>query len=90
MSATEQHFRLAEIEVNKSPLDERIIGMFRYESEGRQKKGPVFLLLVEIFSTAYVYEQLLDVLNTTAEQARRLTVGFDADPMPGLRKSSSG
>ncbi len=86
MSNAEQQFRLAEIEVNKSPLDERIIGIFRYESEGRQKKGPIFLLLVEISSTAYVYEQLLDVLNATAEQARRLTVGFDTDPMARFEK----
>ncbi|MBM3205000.1 hypothetical protein FJZ48_03425, partial [Candidatus Uhrbacteria bacterium] len=86
MHSLEQQFRLADIEVNRSTLDEKIIGVFRYESESRNKHGPVFLLLVEITSTAYVYEQLLDVLNATAEQARRLTVGFDTDPMARFEK----
>ncbi|HEU0050591.1 MAG TPA: hypothetical protein VFQ60_00855 [Patescibacteria group bacterium] len=86
MSSSEQHFRLAEIEVNKSTLDEKIIGIFRYEGESRSKRVPTFLLLVEFQSTSYVYEQLLDVLNATAEQARRLTVQFDADPMARFEK----
>lgn len=86
MNSLEQQFRLAEIEVNKSPLDEKIIGIFRYESETKQRRGPIFLLLVEISSTSYVYEQLLDVLNNTAEQARRLTSGFETDPMARFEK----
>ncbi|MDO8583660.1 MAG: hypothetical protein Q7R83_00580 [bacterium] len=86
MSTTEQHFRLAEIEVSKSTLDEKIIGIFRYESEMKTRKAPIFVLLVECDSNAYVYEQLLDVLNNAAEQARRLTVHFDGDPMARFEK----
>lgn len=86
MSQTEQHFRLAEIEVSKSTLDEKTIGIFRYESEMKTRKAPIFVLLVECDSNAYVYEQLLDVLNHAAEQARRLTVQFDGDPMARFEK----
>jgi len=86
MSSLEQQFRLADIEVNQSTLDEKIVGIFRYESDSRTKRGPIFLLLVEIASTAYVYEQFLDVLNAAAEQARHLIVGFGTDPMARFEK----
>ena len=67
-------------------MDEKIIGIFRYESELRGKRNATLLMLVEITSTLYVYEQLLDVLNTTAEQTRHLTAGFDGDPMVRFEK----
>ncbi|MSR85057.1 hypothetical protein EXS71_01280 [Candidatus Uhrbacteria bacterium] len=82
----EHQFRIAEIEVNKSTIDEKIIGIFRYESEARGKRGTTLLMLVEISSTLYVYEQLLEVLNATAEQTRHLTSAFDGDPMVRFEK----
>ncbi len=82
----EQQFRLAEIEVNQSTLDEKIVGVFRYDADLRGKRKSTLVILVEIHSTLYVYEQLLDVLNSAAEHARRLTSGFDTDPMARFEK----
>ncbi|MDO8617708.1 MAG: hypothetical protein Q7N87_02345 [Candidatus Uhrbacteria bacterium] len=82
----EHQFRLAEIEVNKSTMDEKIIGLFRYESEAKNKRATTLLILVEMNSTLYVYEQLLDVINATAEQARHLTAAFEGDPMARFEK----
>lgn len=83
----DQQFRVAEIEVSKATMDEKIIGVFRYESDpGRHKRGATLIMLAEIASTLYAYEQLLDVLNVTAEQARYLTSGFDVDPMARFEK----
>ncbi len=82
----EHQFRLAEIEVNKSTMDEKIIGLFRYESEAKNKRATTLLILVEMNSTLYVYEQLLDVMNATAEQARHLTAAFEGDPMARFEK----
>ncbi len=86
MNGLETQFRIAEIEINQSSLDEKIIGVFRYESEGKASRGPIVLILAEIFSNLYVYEQLLDVINETAERTRHLTIGVDADPMARFEK----
>lgn len=86
MSQNEPQFRIAEIEVKKSTLDEKIIGMFRCESDARGKRGPTMLVLAEISSTLYVYEQLLDIINGTVEQTRHLTAAVDADPMARFEK----
>ncbi len=86
MNGLEAQFRIAEIEINQSTLDEKIIGMFRYESESKGKRGPSVFICAEIFSTLYVYEQLLDVINETTERTRHLTVGVDTDPMARFEK----
>ena len=86
MNGLEAQFRIAEIEISQSTLDEKIIGVFRYESESKTKRGPILLILAEIFSNLYVYEQLLDVINETAERTRHLTAGVDADPMARFEK----
>lgn len=83
---TEQQFRLAEIEVSRSSTEEKLIGVFRYESEGRARRNPTTVIIAEIASNLYVYEQLLDVINETAEQARHLTSGFEGDPMARFEK----
>ena len=77
----EQQFRIAEIEVSKSPQDEKILGIFRYEGSGQGKKSNSLLILAEIHSTLYTYERLLDVINATAEQARFLVAGVEQDPV---------
>lgn len=83
-------YRLAEIEVTKSTADEKIIGLFRYDGGERgksaSKKGPTLVIIAEIASTLYLYEQLLDALNETAEQVRLLSTGVDADPMTRFEK----
>ncbi|MBI4138774.1 hypothetical protein HY479_01340 [Candidatus Uhrbacteria bacterium] len=82
----EQQFRIAEIEVAKSPTDEKIIGIFRYESAGQKKKGASLLILAEISSTVYAYERLLDVINESAEQARHLIAAVETDPVARFEK----
>lgn len=86
MGQLEQQFRLAEIEVSRATNDERIIGLFRYQADVKGKKPCTIVILVEIESSLYVYEQLLDVINATAEQVRVLTIGVDADPMARFEK----
>lgn len=87
---TSSHLRVAEIEVNASPTDERIIGIFRYESDQKGKRGPLVLLIAEIASTLYVYEQLLDIINDGIERLRSLTSAVDTDAMGRFEKLVQG
>lgn len=82
----EQQFRIAEIEVSKSPTDEKILGVFRYEGGSQNKKGTSLVILAEISSTLYAYERLLDILNATAEQAKYLVAGVEQDPVARFEK----
>jgi len=82
----ESTFRITDIEVNNASNDEHIVGLFRYESANKGRKTPLLVVIVEISSMLYVYEQLLDVLNETAEQTRHLTSAVDADPMARFEK----
>jgi hypothetical protein len=70
MARVEHQFRIAEIEVSKHPADDKIVGIFRFESAGPTKHGPLLLIVAEIHSTLYIYERLLDVINAAADQAR--------------------
>ncbi len=79
------HVRLAEIEVMRSTLDESIIGVFRYDQDARERRGSL-VLFVEITATQYIYERLLDVINTSIEQARYLVSAIDTDPMARFEK----
>lgn len=79
-------FRLAEIEVQHHVEEDRIVGFFRYDSEQSDKKAPLLLILADIASSLYVYEQLLDVINETADQARHLTAEVQGDPMARFEK----
>lgn len=78
--------RLAEINVNQATFDEKIIGVFRFEADARGKKGPALILLVEIASSLYVYEQLLDALCAAAERTRQFMSAVDTDPMIRFEK----
>ncbi|MFA6429554.1 MAG: hypothetical protein WCV84_03595 [Patescibacteria group bacterium] len=79
-------FRIAEIEVNKSTLDEKIIGVFRYDADLRSRAPSTLLILAEITSTLYCYEQLLDAINEAAEQVRPLVSGADLTPIARFEK----
>ncbi|MEN9557723.1 MAG: hypothetical protein RL141_92 [Candidatus Parcubacteria bacterium] len=79
-------FRLADIEVEQSQLDDKIVGTFRFESSAPQKHGPMLLAITEINGTGYVYDQLIDVINHEAEKSRALTIGVDADPVSRFEK----
>lgn len=78
--------RLAEINVNQATFDEKIIGVFRFEADARGKRGPALILLVEIASSLYVYEQLLDALCAAAERTRQFMSAVDTDPMIRFEK----
>lgn len=82
----EYPLRIAEIEVSQSAADERIVGLFRYDSESGGRKGPSLLIMADIASTLYAYEQLLDALNAAAEQTRTLLSGTGLDPMARFEK----
>lgn len=86
MGQLEQQFRLADIEVSRATTDDTIIGLFRFQTETKNKKPATIVILVEIFSSLYVYEQLLDVMNATAEQVRVLTISVEGDPMARFEK----
>ncbi len=78
--------RLAEISVNQAAFDEKIVGVFRFDADARGKRGPTLILLAEIASSLYVYEQLLDALCAAAERTRQLMSGVDTDPMTRFEK----
>jgi sugar lactone lactonase YvrE len=82
----EYPLRIAEIEVSQAAADERIVGLFRYDSESGGRKGPSLLIMADIASTLYAYEQLLDALNAAAEQTRTLLSGTGVDPMARFEK----
>ncbi|MFA5185839.1 MAG: hypothetical protein WC551_05090 [Patescibacteria group bacterium] len=86
MSDETQQFRIAEIEVAKSMSDETIVGIFRFDNQGRPRQGPTLLVLADIHSTLYAYERLLDVINSTAEQTRHLVSQVDQDPLGRFEK----
>lgn len=79
-------FRITDLEISKSPLDEKIVGIFRYDQSSRQKNGPSLLILAEIHSTLYAYERYLDVINAATEQARYLVSQVDQDPLARFEK----
>ncbi len=86
MENRELQFRIAEIDVRTQTTDEKIVGIFRFESVGTSKHGPILLIIAEIHSTLYVYERLLDVINSTAEQARHLFAVVGQDPVGRFEK----
>ncbi len=86
MSKNPLLFRITDLEVAKSPLDEKIVGIFRYDQTTRQKNGPALLILAEIHSTLYAYERFLDVINAATEQARYMVSGVDQDPLARFEK----
>lgn len=78
--------RLAEVSVNQAAFDEKIVGVFQFDTETRGKRGPTLVLLAEIASSLYVYEQFLDALCGAAERTRQLMSGVDMDPMIRFEK----
>jgi hypothetical protein len=83
--SVEHLFRITDIEVANSQLDEKIVGIFRFESTGQKKRGPVLLVLAEINGTGYVYDQLIDVVNNEAEQSRNFAIE-DSNPVTRFEK----
>jgi len=84
--SNQSQFRIAEIDVQKHIENDRIVGVFRYDSEQAEKKSPLLVILADISSSLYVYEQLLDVINETADQTRHLAADVLMDPMAHFEK----
>ncbi|HPF95085.1 MAG TPA: hypothetical protein PLR08_00855 [bacterium] len=82
----EQTIRLAEIEVSRDIEQERIVGLFRYQDEKLGTKSPQLLLMADIASSLYVYEQLLDTLNDAAERVYRQLSSTNTEPMSRFEK----
>ncbi len=82
----DQAFRIADIEVSRAESGERIVGLFRYDAEGKGRRGPTLLILADIDSSLYAYEQLLDTINEAAEQARIQLAKDAGDSMARFEK----
>lgn len=82
---TDLFFRFAEIEYGNSTANERIVGLFRFD-QGRTRGSPAHLVVAEIDSSLYAYEQLLDVINSAVEQSRALTSAMAMDPFARFEK----
>ncbi len=86
MPSEEISFRIAEIRVHEDASNERLIEFFHLEHERKGQKPFHVLALVEITSSLYVYERLLDVLHTSLNQAKALASGITVDPMARFEK----
>lgn len=86
LSHMEQTIRLAEIEVSQATEQERIVGLFRYQDEKLGTKSPQLVLMADIASSLYVYEQLLDALNDAAERVYRQLSTTATEPMSRFEK----
>ena len=82
----EKYFRFADIEFGNSPTNESIVGVFRFEQNKTNKQGPHHIVIAEIDSALYAYEQLLDTINATIEQSRTLMAGMALDPFARFEK----
>ncbi|MBD3281566.1 hypothetical protein GF391_02355 [Candidatus Uhrbacteria bacterium] len=82
----EKYFRFADIEFGNSPTNENIVGVFRFEQGKQNKQGPYHIIVAEIDSALYAYEQLLDTINATVEQSRTLMAGMALDPFARFEK----
>jgi hypothetical protein len=79
-------FRFADIEYGNSPTNENIVGVFRFEQGRQNRQGPFHIVVAEIDSALYAYEQLLDTINATVEQSRTLMAGMALDPFSRFEK----
>ena len=77
--------RITDIEFANSQLDDKIVGVFRFEPGGG-KKGPTLLAIAEVDGVGYVYDQLLDTVNNEAEHSRNLLSAVDHDPVTRFEK----
>ena len=79
-------FRISDIEYTNSQIDDKIIGVFRFEPSGASKKGPSLIVLAEIDGVGYVYDQLIDVVNNEAEHSRTLLSNVEQEPVAHFEK----
>lgn len=85
-SRQETVFRITDLEYTNSQIDDKIIGVFRFEPSGVNKKGPTLIVLAEVEGVGYVYDQLIDIVNNEAEHSRTLLSHLDHEPVTRFEK----
>lgn len=79
-------FRFTDIEYGNGPANEKIVGIFRFEQARPTRPGPSQIMVAEIGSALYAYEQLIDVINAAIEQSRALMAEMTLDPFARFEK----
>ncbi|MFZ6015870.1 MAG: hypothetical protein ACOYUZ_05995 [Patescibacteria group bacterium] len=79
-------FRFADIEFGNSPLNENIVGVFRFDQGRQTRQGPYHIVVAEIESALYAYERLLDLIHASVEQSRTMLAGMSMDPFARFEK----
>lgn len=79
-------FRITDIEYSNSQVDEKIVGIFRFEPSAGSTMRNTILVLAEIDGVGYVYDQLIDVVNNEAEHARTLLSHLEQEPVSRFEK----
>jgi hypothetical protein len=86
ISARKTVFRITDIEYSNSQVDEKIVGIFRFEPSAGSTIRNTILVLAEIDGVGYVYDQLIDVVNNEAEHARTLLSHLEQEPVSRFEK----
>lgn len=79
-------FRITDLEYTNSQVDDKIIGIFRFDPPAGAKKGPTLIILAEIEGVGYAYDQLIDIVNNEAEHSRALLSGIEHEPVSRFEK----
>lgn len=79
-------FRFAEIAFENHPTSDRIVGVFRFENGRKEKTTSTELVVAEMESGFYAYEQLLDTVTETVEKTRTLLADMTLDPLARFEK----
>lgn len=79
-------FRITDLEYTNSQVDDKIIGIFRFEPPTGSKRGPTLIVLAEIEGVGYTYDQLIDTVNNEAEHSRTLLSGIEHEPVSRFEK----
>lgn len=79
-------FRITDLEYTNSQVDDKIIGIFRFEPPSGTKRGPTLIVLAEIEGVGYAYDQLIDIVNNEAEHSRTLLSGIEHEPVSRFEK----
>ncbi len=82
----EYAFRITDVEHSNSNVDENIVGIFRFEPPSITRKGPTLIVIAEIEGVGYLYDRLIDVVNTEAEHARTLLTNIEQEPVTRFEK----
>lgn len=79
-------FRITDLEYTNSQVDDKIIGIFRFEPPAGAKRGPTLIVIAEIEGVGYAYDQLIDTVNNEAEHSRTLLSGIEHEPVSRFEK----